>query len=332
MDTTIKTSADAGELYGALAAAKLGMGRVIKGKRADAGRRGSYTYADLASALEACEHALADAGVCIIQGLSTTDATYTDGGKQVQGTKVLVTTRLGHSSGQWVECTVEGWPTMDGVQGIGSTVTYLRRYSLMAMVGLAPEDDDGQAAQRGQQRRRKPPSRPPQEQQEQQEAYPDQMMRQACAHALTLGWSEEQVAGCLRYYGSTNGKVSTLPPASQSEARQHCWAQLQGAPPVNGGDDGANTPLGDLRDAVADAIAGERWTAREVAMLVTWGVARMTKGEQPTVIADVPQSMTGPLIGTLAMPYQDWARTINTDRLSDAMDDMSAQRAAEVLA
>jgi hypothetical protein len=31
-------------------------------------------------------------------------------------------------------------------QGFGSALTYCRRYSLLAAMGLAPEDDDGQAA------------------------------------------------------------------------------------------------------------------------------------------------------------------------------------------
>jgi hypothetical protein len=32
------------------------------------------------------------------------------------------------------------------MQGFGSAVTYARRYGLMAMAGIAPEDDDGNAA------------------------------------------------------------------------------------------------------------------------------------------------------------------------------------------
>jgi hypothetical protein len=32
------------------------------------------------------------------------------------------------------------------MQGYGSAVTYARRYGLMAMAGIAPEDDDGNAA------------------------------------------------------------------------------------------------------------------------------------------------------------------------------------------
>ncbi len=38
-------------------------------------------------------------------------------------------------------------PKDDSPQAIGSVVTYLRRYALQSMVGVAPEDDDGEAAQ-----------------------------------------------------------------------------------------------------------------------------------------------------------------------------------------
>ena len=34
-------------------------------------------------------------------------------------------------------------------QGYGSALTYARRYAIMGLLGLAPEDDDGQAASRG---------------------------------------------------------------------------------------------------------------------------------------------------------------------------------------
>ena len=32
------------------------------------------------------------------------------------------------------------------MQGLGSAITYARRYGLLGMVGLAPEDDDGNAS------------------------------------------------------------------------------------------------------------------------------------------------------------------------------------------
>jgi hypothetical protein len=61
---------------------------------------------------------------------------------------VQVETRLLHTSGQWAADTLTltvpvGKPD---AQGIGSALTYARRYALAAFVGVAPEDDDGNAA------------------------------------------------------------------------------------------------------------------------------------------------------------------------------------------
>jgi hypothetical protein len=56
-------------------------------------------------------------------------------------------TRLLHGSGQWIQDGgVPLIPSKQDMQGLGSALTYSRRYGLMAMVGIAPEDDDGNAA------------------------------------------------------------------------------------------------------------------------------------------------------------------------------------------
>src|SRR5690348_9568300 len=92
-------------------------------------------YADLASCWLACTDALTGNGLSVVQG-----NTPHDGGVQVQ-------TRLMHKSGQWIEDDGLFVPaTKSDAQGFGSALTYARRYSLCAMVGIAPEDDDGNAA------------------------------------------------------------------------------------------------------------------------------------------------------------------------------------------
>lgn len=91
-------------------------------------------YADLASVWDACREALAANEIAVIQQVG--------GGPDT----VTVSTVLAHSSGETISCTITGKPTKPDVQGIGSTITYLRRYSLASMVGVAPEDDDGNSA------------------------------------------------------------------------------------------------------------------------------------------------------------------------------------------
>lgn len=91
-------------------------------------------YADLAHVVEGVIPALNDAGVGVMQFPS------------FDGDLVGVTTTLLHESGACVTATLHLKPTKSDPQGIGSAITYARRYSLLAITGSAPEDDDGNAA------------------------------------------------------------------------------------------------------------------------------------------------------------------------------------------
>ena len=92
-------------------------------------------YADLASVWEACREALTKNGIAVVQ---MTRVSNDD--------EVIVETRLLHSSGEWIEGELSVPVTKADAHGYGSALTYARRYSLAAAVGVAPEDDDGQAA------------------------------------------------------------------------------------------------------------------------------------------------------------------------------------------
>jgi hypothetical protein len=60
-----------------------------------------------------------------------------------------LTTRLCHSSGEWMEATYQMRPVKDDPQGRGSAITYMRRYAVGAILSLnIDEDDDGNAATR----------------------------------------------------------------------------------------------------------------------------------------------------------------------------------------
>lgn len=92
-------------------------------------------YADLAGVTDACRGVLAKNGLSVIHGAESTD-----------GLMVTVTCRLMHKSGQWIETALALKPTKSDPQGMGSAITYARRYTLAAIVGVATEDDDGNAA------------------------------------------------------------------------------------------------------------------------------------------------------------------------------------------
>lgn len=55
-------------------------------------------------------------------------------------------TRIVHKSGEWMSATAFMRPVKDDPQGVGSLITYLRRYSAQAVAFLASADDDGNAA------------------------------------------------------------------------------------------------------------------------------------------------------------------------------------------
>lgn len=93
-------------------------------------------YASLVSIFDACLPALNANGVAVIQGTSLA----------VPGA-VTVITRLQHSSGQWIETEVTLPVSKADAQGVGSAITYGRRYGLQSAVGIvAEEDDDANAA------------------------------------------------------------------------------------------------------------------------------------------------------------------------------------------
>lgn len=69
-----------------------------------------------------------------------------------QGERISVTCILSHSDGHSEETTLSGPADASGsknaIQAIGSTLTYLQRYSLVQMLGLAASnDDDGKAGE-----------------------------------------------------------------------------------------------------------------------------------------------------------------------------------------
>jgi hypothetical protein len=96
-------------------------------------------YADLASIWNAAREPLAENELAVIQ---TTD--------DDEGGQYLVTT-LAHSSGEWIrgrlKIGTEG--ANKGVnlnQALGSSISYMRRYALAAIVGVIQDDDDGHSS------------------------------------------------------------------------------------------------------------------------------------------------------------------------------------------
>ena len=116
----------------ALAAAQINMGKALKQASNPHFRS---KYADLGSVMDACLPALNAHGIAVIQPTGEDEI-----GRFVE-------TRLIHGeSGEQLSCRVPLIVGKNDMQGYGSAVTYARRYGLMAMAGIAADDDDGNAA------------------------------------------------------------------------------------------------------------------------------------------------------------------------------------------
>lgn len=91
-------------------------------------------YVPLDAVLDAIAEPLRNNGIAILQPTTIQDA------------RTVLVTRLVHETGEWIEGRYPVHPVKSDPQGEGSALTYARRYALMALVGIAPEDDDGNAA------------------------------------------------------------------------------------------------------------------------------------------------------------------------------------------
>lgn len=91
-------------------------------------------YATIEAVWDACRDALNSSGLAVTQTV------------EVGEYGPLLKTTLLHVGGQIItsECPLLN-PKGD-MQGLGSAITYARRYSLAALVGVVQEDDDGQSA------------------------------------------------------------------------------------------------------------------------------------------------------------------------------------------
>src|SRR5690606_2254560 len=91
-------------------------------------------YVPLDAVIDAIAQPLRDNGIAIVQQTDIEDA------------RTVLITRLVHESGEWIAGKYPIHPVKADPQGEGSALTYARRYALMAIAGIAPEDDDGNAA------------------------------------------------------------------------------------------------------------------------------------------------------------------------------------------
>ena len=97
-------------------------------------------YATLNSVMESCRSELLSHGIWLTQLPCPAPVELGAG-------HIGLETRLIHAeSGQWISSLAVIPLPKNDPQGMGSAITYARRYSLCAMLGIVTEDDDGEGA------------------------------------------------------------------------------------------------------------------------------------------------------------------------------------------
>jgi ERF superfamily protein len=93
-------------------------------------------YSDFASVVKSTRPSLTKYGLSVCQTIHHND----DG-------QLWLTTRLAHSTGQWIDSKVRIVPSKNDIQTLGSYLTYMKRYTYASIVGsIDGDDDDGERA------------------------------------------------------------------------------------------------------------------------------------------------------------------------------------------
>lgn len=136
-----------GELAKALSAAQ---GQLSTAKKKSTNPHFRSKFADLSEVWEACRSALSKNKIAVIQCPQFTDKCD------------YLETTLVHESGEYMVSRMVLKNAKGDMQGLGSSISYAKRYSLAAMVGVTSEDedDDGNAASFAQPVAQAKPSQP----------------------------------------------------------------------------------------------------------------------------------------------------------------------------
>lgn len=137
-------------------------------------------YADITSVRAAALPALK------LAGLSLTQWPVGD------GTSIGMTTQLTHDeSGEWMRSTFHVRPDKPGPQPAGAVLTYLRRYSMAAVLGIPQVDDDGNGGHTW----------------EHEISLRSHELKMKVTDALNKANSPERLAACVRRLGEIKGDL-----------------------------------------------------------------------------------------------------------------------------
>jgi hypothetical protein len=130
------TTATSETMHEAIVAALGELSEIVADETADTGTF-RYKYAPLSTIMRTVRPVLAKHGVVIVQLVNSPS----DGGM------LLVSTQLVHRSGVSLDSGALALKMPQTPQQLGSLISYVRRYQLTSLLGVAIDDDDAQGAQ-----------------------------------------------------------------------------------------------------------------------------------------------------------------------------------------
>lgn len=131
----MRRSEEVNELVTALSAFQGQIESTKKDAKAAITATREYKYSTLGSLWDAIREHLSKNGLSIVQGFEEVPI-------ENLGRILRIETILFHKSGQFISSALDMTIVQITAQAIGSLVTYGRRYSLGAILGLSPDDDD----------------------------------------------------------------------------------------------------------------------------------------------------------------------------------------------
>ena len=149
-------------------------------------------YANLEEVIECVKTPFADNGLSFMQFPKAVDG--------FAGVELIIM----HVSGEWISQELMLKCAKNDPQGMGSAITYARRYTLQSAAGLPSEDDDGNAAS-------KPPAKPQYKQPAPVQAAPAVITPAQVKRLMTIanGVPVDQVKAVLKHHGFTSSKDIT---------------------------------------------------------------------------------------------------------------------------
>lgn len=174
------TSPETNELLKAMIEAAPEISSISKSKQAY-----GYKYATLDSLIDMLRNVLPNHGLWFLQMPTRLDD------------RSVLTTRVFHTSGQWLEDSIEMTDTelsgkTNDTQKVGASITYFRRYALSSIFGVAADEDvDGNlnnAKQAQPQSKPAPQPKPPQQKQD-----PTPFIMKDLARRMESGETKESI-------------------------------------------------------------------------------------------------------------------------------------------